>query len=190
MKTGKTSEVRGQRAEGVKGGKIHQINDARHDEILTWLVARIEMNTRQQIITEVDRLRQEIAQLFTAAHHWNEHVRKPNEARIDPDPDGQLRKIAQGIDAMLATERGRTNARFKAELECHHTGMHLAMTQRQVAAWNKRNPVGTIVRYRRQVTTITRPAFIETCGHILVGIACRDKNVCLGHLGCTVRSAS
>ena len=43
-------------------------------------------------------LRQEIAQIFIDAAHWNECVRKPDEQPIDPDPDGELRRIAAGYD--------------------------------------------------------------------------------------------
>ena len=44
--------------------------------------------------------RQEIAQLFLDVEHWN-CVRKPDEQPIDPDPDGDLRRIAAEYDDFL-----------------------------------------------------------------------------------------
>jgi hypothetical protein len=59
---------------------------------------------RQRLIDRHIALRLEIQGIFNDCAHWNEHVRQPHEAPIDPDPDGQLRKVADDIDAMLKRE--------------------------------------------------------------------------------------
>jgi hypothetical protein len=63
--------------------------------------------TRQQMIERAVTLRAEIELHFQTYAHWNDNVRKPDEQPIDPDPDGQLLRIAAGIDRMLATEKTR-----------------------------------------------------------------------------------
>lgn len=60
--------------------------------------------TRTELIARMRHLRREIEQIFDDAAHWNEYTRKPSEAPIDPDPDGQLRRIADAFDAALAGE--------------------------------------------------------------------------------------
>ena len=51
------------------------------------------------------RIRDEIRQIFTDTAHWNENVRKPHEAIIDPDPDGMMAKIeASYTDALKREE--------------------------------------------------------------------------------------
>jgi hypothetical protein len=61
--------------------------------------------SRTIIIGRARQLRAEIDQIFVDAEYWNsEH---PNDQPIDPDPDGRLRSIADGIDAMLAKEQER-----------------------------------------------------------------------------------
>ncbi len=62
------------------------------------------MKTRLEIINEAKRIRQECLQIIWDAEHWNTSVRKAHEEPIDPDPDGQLRRTIDGIDAMLAKE--------------------------------------------------------------------------------------
>lgn len=60
--------------------------------------------TRSEIVAEAKRIREEIADIFAVAEHWNTCVRKPDEDVIDPDPEGQLARMAKGLDAMLARE--------------------------------------------------------------------------------------
>jgi uncharacterized protein YktB (UPF0637 family) len=67
------------------------------------------MKTRTEIINEALRIRRETKQIITDTQHWNDHVRKPEMARIDPDPTGQLVKI------ISAVENG-----MKGELLCVH----------------------------------------------------------------------
>lgn len=64
------------------------------------------MKSRDQIIAEARVTRGEIEQIFIDCAYWNEHVRKPCEAPIDPDPDGLMRKLANGLDRMLAADSG------------------------------------------------------------------------------------
>ena len=53
-------------------------------------------------IARTKKLRAEIEQLFTDAASWNDNVRKADEEPIDPDPHGELRRIADSIDRWLA----------------------------------------------------------------------------------------
>lgn len=46
-------------------------------------------------------IRAEIIQLFLDADHWNRSVRKPNEAEIDPDPNGEPKAILKELNKML-----------------------------------------------------------------------------------------
>lgn len=61
-------------------------------------------DAREQLIGRAKVLRAEIEQIFTDAASWNENTRKPDEEPIDPDPDGAMRRIADGLDRMLANE--------------------------------------------------------------------------------------
>jgi hypothetical protein len=58
---------------------------------------------RQAIIKKARNIRKEIAQIFLDAEHWN--GTHPNEEPINPDPDGQLKRMTQGLDATLEGER-------------------------------------------------------------------------------------
>lgn len=62
------------------------------------------MQTRAQIVERGRKLRAEIAQAFADAEHWNRVHAHSGVPPIDPDPDGQLRRIADGLDRMLAAE--------------------------------------------------------------------------------------
>jgi hypothetical protein len=59
---------------------------------------------RQKLLDRVIRLRRDIELEFSTAAHWNEHVRKPDEAPIDPDPGGRLRQVCDDIDSLLKKE--------------------------------------------------------------------------------------
>ncbi|MGE0363026.1 MAG: hypothetical protein AB7R67_20095 [Vicinamibacterales bacterium] len=60
---------------------------------------------RHEILAEARRIRAEIEQIFIDAEHWNRI--HPSEEPIHPDPDGRLRRLAKGIDQMLASDPGR-----------------------------------------------------------------------------------
>lgn len=62
------------------------------------------MKTRKQIFAEMTRIRDEIQQIFNDADHWNNSVRKPDEAIINPDPDGFLRKNLDSMTAAIIKE--------------------------------------------------------------------------------------
>ena len=62
----------------------------------------IGAESRDSIILRARKLRAGIAQIFADAEHWN-RVNVPWKGQaIDPDPDGQLKRIASGLDRMLA----------------------------------------------------------------------------------------
>ena len=61
---------------------------------------------RAGIIARARRLRVEIEQNFTDGASWNENARKPGEAPIDPDPHGEMRRLANALDEMLANDTG------------------------------------------------------------------------------------
>ena len=61
-------------------------------------------NERAEIIGRARKLRAEIAQTFADAEHWNSRHVPWKGKPIDPDPDGQLKRIADGLDRMLEVE--------------------------------------------------------------------------------------
>ena len=68
------------------------------------VVTAIGTDSRAAIVDKARNIREGIAQIFADAEHWN-RVNVPWKGlAIDPDPDGQLRSIADGIDRMLAAE--------------------------------------------------------------------------------------
>ncbi len=56
---------------------------------------------REELVENVRAARQEIAQIFIDIEHWNTSVRKPHEALVDPDPDGDLGLLAAFYDRIL-----------------------------------------------------------------------------------------
>ena len=62
-------------------------------------------SSRQVLIARAEMLRREIAQNAIDVVSWNHQ--HPSEAPIDPDPDGQLAKIAAGLDDLLTREGRR-----------------------------------------------------------------------------------
>ncbi len=48
------------------------------------------MKHRDDLMKENLRLRLEIEQQFIDAAYWNTNTRKPDEPKINPDPEGQL----------------------------------------------------------------------------------------------------
>lgn len=68
------------------------------------VVQAIGTDTRDAIVARARKLRDEIAQTFADAEHWN-RVNVPWKGpAIDPDPDGRLKRIADSIDRMLSAE--------------------------------------------------------------------------------------
>ena len=61
---------------------------------------------RERIIARVRRLRDDIQIDLNTVEHWNQHVRTPHEAPLDPDPGGDMRRLLAAIDEMLAKDPG------------------------------------------------------------------------------------
>ena len=61
------------------------------------------MKTRNEIINEARRQREDIAQYFNDVSHWN-NTRGKTEGIIDPDPDGSMHQLADDLDKLLARE--------------------------------------------------------------------------------------
>ena len=70
-------------------------------------MAKRTVKTRQQIVDESARILREIDQIFVDCASWNENTRKPGEERIDPDPDGFLRRAKAALERTLASEAQR-----------------------------------------------------------------------------------
>lgn len=64
------------------------------------------MKTREQIITGLRELRDECQDTLTMADSWNENYRKPGEPPVVADPDGQLGRIIECLDAFFAQDTG------------------------------------------------------------------------------------
>lgn len=59
------------------------------------------IKTREQITAEAKRIRKEIGDYLDDCDHYNRvHPLKP----MDPDPDGDVARLAAGLDATLARE--------------------------------------------------------------------------------------
>lgn len=61
---------------------------------------------RERLLNEARRIRDNVQGIFDDVAHWNAHVRQPDEEPIDPDPTGEMRMILDGIDRMLANDKG------------------------------------------------------------------------------------
>lgn len=57
---------------------------------------------REELINRAKKQRAEILQLFSDAEHWN-NTHTVFE-RVDPDPDGQLKRILSGLNQCLERE--------------------------------------------------------------------------------------
>lgn len=64
---------------------------------------RIPKLTREQLISRAKKQREEIQQYFDDVHLWN-RTRGKIAGAIKPDPEGEMRRIAKGLDAMLVNE--------------------------------------------------------------------------------------
>lgn len=62
--------------------------------------------TRSGILRRFRRLRDEIKQMFVDADSWNDNARKLGDPLIDPDPFGEMRRLADAIDELLANDPG------------------------------------------------------------------------------------
>lgn len=54
-------------------------------------------HTRESLLKRRKDLAREIEQIFLDAEHWNTSVRKIDEAPIDPDPDGELKRMLASL---------------------------------------------------------------------------------------------
>lgn len=65
---------------------------------------------RDRIIRRAKRLRADIEQIFTDCASWNDYstARKNGAEAINCDPGGELRRLADGLDRMLAEEAKRS----------------------------------------------------------------------------------
>lgn len=79
----------------IVNAKVGPVEPARH-------LGAVE--GRKRLIEKMLAARQDIAQMFIDAEHWNTQVRKPDEEPIDPDPDGLLREIAAHYDRLLKND--------------------------------------------------------------------------------------
>jgi hypothetical protein len=63
---------------------------------------------RERILNNARKLRAHIEQIFVDAASWNEHstARKNGADAINPDPFGEMRRLADAIDKMLAEDPG------------------------------------------------------------------------------------
>jgi hypothetical protein len=62
-----------------------------------------EASVLDQRIADARALRVEIEEIFTRAARWNSRERPRGDAVIDPDPGGQLHRLAEQLDRMLAS---------------------------------------------------------------------------------------
>jgi len=60
----------------------------------------VRSRERSDNLREAFRMKEEINQIFYDAEHWNSN--HPDEEAINPDPDGALKRLEEGIDKMLA----------------------------------------------------------------------------------------
>lgn len=77
--------------------------------------------TREEILTNAERICAEIDKIFADAEHWNNNVRKPDEEPINPDPDGRLAKMRAGYGQMLMREKTKAVSTHEAEKHEQHT---------------------------------------------------------------------
>lgn len=63
---------------------------------------RAEAVQRTRLIQRAVQMRHEIEIDLNTVAHWNEYVRKPHEAPIDPDPDGSYARMAAYLDSLIA----------------------------------------------------------------------------------------
>jgi hypothetical protein len=59
---------------------------------------------RRRLVDKTNEQLREIQLYFNSVNYWNNSIRKPNEAIIDGDPDGQMKKIADALAECLRRE--------------------------------------------------------------------------------------
>lgn len=64
-----------------------------------------ERHQRGMLLAMMRQLRSDIEHIFTECDRWNRT--HPHEPSIDPDPDGELRRLTQAMDAVLMREQKR-----------------------------------------------------------------------------------
>lgn len=64
----------------------------------------MKTKTRHEIIDDAIKLRENILQIERDEAHWNDNVRKPDEAPINSDPAGEQKGWVKSIEKMLSTE--------------------------------------------------------------------------------------
>ena len=69
------------------------------------IVQSLGADSRAAIVARALDIRAGIAQIFADAERWNSLNVPWKGPAINPDPDGQLKRIADGIDRMLAAEK-------------------------------------------------------------------------------------
>jgi RNA polymerase-binding transcription factor DksA len=94
------------------------------------------MKTRSQIVSRAKQQLAEVQQIFIDENHWNRCVRKADEAMIDCDPDGQLKRIRAALEKMLAAEKITDFKCAACGAEIQFTGVrweHVNNSQRHLA---------------------------------------------------------
>ena len=66
---------------------------------------RLDAHGRAMLVNDARRIRAVIEDVFATADHWNNS--HPAAKPIDPDPDGQMRQLAEELDALLLREQPR-----------------------------------------------------------------------------------
>ena len=61
---------------------------------------------RQQFVNRAKTILAEIEQIFIDVEYWNDNIRKPHEEPIDPDPDGMLGRLKDGLMKFIECEDG------------------------------------------------------------------------------------
>ena len=59
---------------------------------------------RHELIDQINTLLRQMELYFNSVASWNENSRKPSDPAIDPDPDGQFKKIAGDFAETLRSE--------------------------------------------------------------------------------------
>jgi hypothetical protein len=59
---------------------------------------------RLQLVSRARLIRVSIDAHLVSVKCWNETIRRPDEAPIDPDPDGTLARMAAALDRVLVSE--------------------------------------------------------------------------------------
>lgn len=67
--------------------------------------------TRDRLNERAKELLRHIEIQFNTADYWNNNIRKPNEEKIDADPDGQMKRLAASLADGLCRESTHKNPR-------------------------------------------------------------------------------